>query len=145
MLHHASRVVLALSFISVVSTISADTFHSANYRGDTVSIELIARDLGMSVEAAFDLVIKENAVVVDFYTTWCGPCRNLAPKLKKMAEDYYHILFIKVDAQRHPTLASRYAVRGFPTLLYFSRGRQVGKTVGNDKQAIGQAVQRYLN
>ena len=84
-------------------------------------------------DASFDAVIADATVpiVVDFYADWCGPCKVMAPVLDDFARARAgELLVIKLDTDRNPRTAERYAIRGIPTLVVFSGGREVGREVG---------------
>ena len=68
--------------------------------------------------------------IVDFYATWCGPCKMLAPAVERMAEVHPEVHFYKVDIDEEMDLASRFQVMSVPTLIYFKNGQEVNKTVG---------------
>ncbi len=71
-------------------------------------------------------------VLVDFWATWCGPCRSLAPTVEKLSQDYAgKIKFCKVDVDHNPNNAAQYGVRSIPTLILFHGGQPVGQLVGN--------------
>ena len=74
-------------------------------------------------EENFDKVLADNAVVaVDFWATWCGPCKMLAPVLDDVARDYDGKLDVyKIDVDKEPTLANAFKVRSIPTLLFIPR------------------------
>lgn len=70
-------------------------------------------------------------VLVDFYATWCGPCKALAPTLVRLAEAYEgRVRFVKVDVDKEPALASRFGVSAVPTLLVFRSGSVAETMVG---------------
>ena len=77
------------------------------------------------------IINAETPVLVDFYADWCGPCKMQAPILKKVAEklgDSARI--IKVDVDKNQALASKYQVRGVPTLILFKNGTIVWRQSG---------------
>lgn len=138
--------VLAMLTLCAFSFVQAiNPFHPSLYYGQVFELEIFSRDLGVSAEESFDYVINNAAVVVDFYTQTCPPCRALAPKLKELARIHSKVIFIKVDAGRYRELAARYQVRSVPNLLYFNHGRLMGNTVGADQQAVDDAVRRHLS
>ena len=77
-----------------------------------------------------------NLVIVDFWTEWCGPCRQLAPTLKALAAAYAGKLRIaKVDGDANPDLVQKYSVRAFPTLLFVKQGQIRDQVVGNQPRS----------
>lgn len=83
--------------------------------------------------ADFDQTIgtAEVPVLVDFYADWCGPCHMMAPTLDALANDKKgQILVLKVDTEKEPALASRFDIRGLPTVVAFKEGRESGRQVG---------------
>jgi thioredoxin 1 len=70
-------------------------------------------------------------VVVDFYATWCGPCRMLSPRLDKLAGEFSgKIKFVKVNVDEAQELAGRFRVEGIPTLLFFKNGKLEDRLTG---------------
>ena len=78
----------------------------------------------------FDATISNGSVVVDFWASWCGPCKMQAPILDQFAEAHQEVSVCKVDVDAEPALAARYGIMSIPTLLYFKDGKLVNKTVG---------------
>ena len=80
-------------------------------------------------EKDFEKVVFESdkPVVVDFFATWCGPCKMLAPVLSELAEEHPEILFVKIDVDEAPALASAFGVTSIPTLVGVKNG-EVAKT-----------------
>ncbi len=84
-------------------------------------------------EAEFDTEVTQAAlpVVVDFYATWCGPCRQLAPTMDSLADQYAgKIKFVKVNVDESPKLAQKFQVEGIPMLIFFQNGKTAGTSVG---------------
>ena len=83
-------------------------------------------------KSEFDQAVNagDDLVIVDFFATWCGPCKMLSPVVERMADKYGDVHFYKVDIDEEIDLASRFQVMSVPTLLYMKRGEIVGKSVG---------------
>jgi thioredoxin 1 len=93
-----------------------------------------------------ELINSEKPVLVDFYATWCGPCKTMSPMLKELSDklgDKANI--IKVDVDKNPHAAQHYQVQGVPTLILFKKGeikwRQSGVV---PVPQLEQIISRYL-
>ena len=77
-------------------------------------------------------VLKASTVVmVDFWATWCGPCKIVAPVVEELAREYEgKAKFAKVNTDENADLASRYNIRGIPTLIFFKDGEIKDQIVG---------------
>ena len=73
---------------------------------------------------------KEGTVLVDFFATWCGPCKMLAPELEDYAEQNPNVTVIKIDVDEHQNEAAKFNIRSVPTLLVFKNGSLVKETAG---------------
>lgn len=70
-------------------------------------------------------------VLVDFFATWCGPCRMLAPVLESVSQSYEgKVKFVKIDVDEAGDIARDYSIMSIPTLIIFKNGEEIGKTVG---------------
>lgn len=92
---------------------------------------------GKNVSAVNDLnfdsevVNAETPVLVDFTATWCGPCRQIAPLVDQLADEYQgKAKVVKLDIDESPNTAAKYKIRGVPTILVFKGGEVVSQQVG---------------
>lgn len=100
-------------------------------------------------DATFDTEVLQSdlPVLVDFWAAWCGPCKAIAPHLEKLAEEKTgQLKVVKLDAQAHMAVASKYGVTGLPTFLVFKGGQEVGRKIGAGGGGPGLAtfVQPHL-
>jgi thioredoxin 1 len=93
-----------------------------------------------------EVLQAKEPVLVDFYGTWCPPCRELAPKIDELAAEYSgRAKVVKVNVDDADQSAARYAVSAVPTLILFEHGQPVRRWVGlQSKQALGSALERSL-
>lgn len=91
----------------------------------------------------FDQLIQsEKPILVDFFATWCGPCKMLSPILKEVKDQLgEQILIIKIDVDKNQQIAAQYQVRGVPTMILFQKGKQLWRQSGVvDKNTIVNVV-----
>ena len=93
-----------------------------------------------------ELLQDEKLVIVDFWATWCGPCRMLSPLLDEVEEEMADkITVVKVNVDDADEIAMNYRIMNIPTLLFFKGGRQVDKTVGAmPKNALVERINANL-
>ena len=92
------------------------------------------------------LLQEDKLLVVDFFATWCGPCKKLSPTLDEVSEELgEQVNIVKVDVDESEDLAMDYGIRSVPTVLFFKNGQQVDKFVGAfPKSEIVAKIQAQL-
>lgn len=80
----------------------------------------------------FDTIIQsEKPVLIDFFATWCGPCKVLGPVLKQVKDNLGdRVSILKIDVDKNQQLAAKYQVRGVPTMILFQNGKQLWRQSG---------------
>lgn len=83
-------------------------------------------------------------VLVDFFATWCGPCKMAEPVLEELSETYKEkVLVAKIDVDQNPTTAGKYGVMSIPTTVLFKDGKEIGRVVGfSGKQSFEELMKK---
>ena len=84
----------------------------------------------ISNKEEFDSDIQNGLVLVDFFATWCGPCKMLSPVLEEVAEENPDLLVLKIDVDEVGELAARYGIQAIPTLMLFKNGQRIETRMG---------------
>lgn len=85
-----------------------------------------------------EVMNSEKPVLVDFWASWCGPCRMVVPIVEQIAEEYPEYKVVKVNVDEEPELAAQFGVMSIPSLMIVKNGKVVNKSVGakNKKQIL---------
>lgn len=92
----------------------------------------------------FQTLIKEpKLTIVDFFATWCGPCKAISPIIEKFSEEYKDVQFLKVDVDESTDIAREYGITAMPTFVLFKNGDAIGKIVGANPAGVKKAIDEY--
>ncbi|RVD84898.1 uncharacterized protein DFL_003235 [Arthrobotrys flagrans] len=97
-----------------------------------------------SLQEFNEVIKKDKVTVVDFYATWCGPCRQITPFVDKLSKEIEDASFIKVDVDEVTDVAAEYGVRAMPTFMIFRGGEKVSEVVGANPAALKGAVETAI-
>jgi thioredoxin 1 len=97
-----------------------------------------------ATDQSFKTDTSEGLVLVDFWATWCGPCKMIAPVLEELdSEMSDQVKIVKVDVDENQATAGEYGIMSIPTLVLFKDGQPIDKVVGyQPKEALAQFVQK---
>jgi thioredoxin 1 len=91
------------------------------------------------------LAVSSNLLVIDFYATWCGPCKMLAPVFEEVADKYPDVTFVKVNVDEDEELARKFRISVIPTLVFVKNGEAVKTSTGYmDADALSALVGAVL-
>jgi len=79
-------------------------------------------------------------VVVDFYATWCGPCKMISPKLEEMAAQFTDVIFLKVDVDDNEEVASEYNISCMPTFIFIKNKEKVNEFSGANADKLKELI-----
>ena len=93
-----------------------------------------------------DVLQSAKPVLVDFWATWCAPCRMLEPTVDAVAEKFAATArVVKVNVDDNPSISQRYGIKGIPTLILFKGGKEEERVVGaTSKDSISRMIEKYI-
>lgn len=95
----------------------------------------------------FDELIKsDKLVLVDFFATWCGPCKMLGQTIGELENPHQNdTVFVSVDIDKNPELLERFSIRSIPTMIFFKNGKQIHRSSGAVSEAVLEStIQGFL-
>ncbi|POS81105.1 thioredoxin II [Diaporthe helianthi] len=96
-----------------------------------------------TVDGFKEALAKNPIVIVDWFATWCGPCKAIAPQVAKWAQSMPSVHFVKVDVDALPELAQEYSVRAMPTFHIFKDGEKVDEYVSANPPALLKVIEKW--
>ena len=95
-------------------------------------------DLQLSLATASSMGLP---LIIDFYTTWCGPCKTMSPEFEKLSKEYEgKAIFVKCDIDQAQEIAQNYGIESIPTFQSWLDGNPIGQVVGADLEALQKLV-----
>ncbi|GAB7335676.1 hypothetical protein MBLNU13_g07987t1 [Cladosporium sp. NU13] len=147
---HRSLTPPTSAFRSATTTFRSSTLFNHNITNTTTKRNFSATMStstgvhNLTTKADFDAALGEKGLmVVDFFATWCGPCKVIAPQVVKFSNNYTDARFYKVDVDEVPEVAQEQSVRAMPTFLLYKDGKQVGEVVGANPVALEAAIKTH--
>lgn len=89
------------------------------------------------------IATEGKLVIIDFFATWCGPCKMISPMVEKFAVEYSQAAFFKLDVDEVGTIAQKHDVTAMPTFLYFKDGKEIARVVGANPAGIKQTIAQH--
>ena len=81
-------------------------------------------------ESSFNDLINDDLVLVDFFATWCGPCKMLGPVLEELSEERESVKIVKIDVDECSSIARSFGIMSVPTLVLFKNGEELKRMTG---------------
>ncbi|KAJ5619108.1 Thioredoxin [Penicillium lagena] len=127
--------ILILTFLYIAFRI-----YMSRTSGSSTSTEPHGKVTNVDNEAVFKALTSSGPVVVDFFATWCGPCKAAAPKVGELSEKYGNVRFIQVDVDKVRSVAQQMVVTAMPTFVFMMDGKEIQRVRGADLKAMEKAI-----
>lgn len=129
-------IILTIVYNYIISSYTKEQINQSEKEENKMNItEIMAKDFQQEV------INSEKTVLVDFYATWCGPCKMMSPILENIAEENANVKVVKVDIDKNQDLAMQYNVMSIPTMIIFKNGEATKTFVGvTDKHNLSDAL-----
>ncbi|KAK0393934.1 hypothetical protein QR680_000478 [Steinernema hermaphroditum] len=95
----------------------------------------------------FDAILEEagdSLVIVDFFATWCGPCKLMTPKFHKMSDEFTNATFVMIDVDEQDDICEDYEIKVMPTFVFVKSKKQIHVVEGNVVDELRKAIEENL-
>lgn len=141
--------IYAFAFSNICCTSNASNNKTSIDAASQMPANIGNNDGGVIVlnESTFDTQIKKGVVLVDFWATWCGPCRMQSPIIEELSKDMKgKAIICKLDIDKNPAIAERYNIQSIPTMLIFKDGKAISGFQGvTSKDDIKKELNKFVN
>lgn len=86
----------------------------------------------------------EGLTIVDFYATWCGPCKAISPILERLSTQFTQAQFIKIDVDAVSEVAQEQGVSAMPTFFFFKNGQKIGEVIGANPKGLQEFISNHV-
>jgi len=134
-----------LIITGIIISILAALFLFARYRMKNIPVIADSDKILTLTDKNFQHQTKNKLVLVDFWASWCAPCRMMAPVLNEVADELSGNSHIgKVNIEEYQSLAQKFQVRNIPTLILLKNGKEINRFVGmKSKDFLLEQIQKY--
>lgn len=102
----------------------------------------------ITAKSQLDMLMADNEnklIVIDFYATWCGPCKQVMPLLPQLAAKFAdNVVFVKVDVDESDDMSEEYQVSAMPTFVFIKDGLKVDTYTGTEEDTITSLIEKYV-
>ncbi|KAM7468576.1 hypothetical protein LguiB_016138 [Lonicera macranthoides] len=86
---------------------------------------------------------SDKLMVIDFFASWCGPCKLMEPIVHEFAAKYTNVVFVKIDVDKLADVAREFGIKAMPTFILMKKGKQVDQLIGAKKEELQKKIEKH--